>query len=48
MLATFGFFPSDAQEQAAYNVAAFEAKTMAELMKAFGASTQHRNHGGFR
>ena len=38
MLATLGFLPGAAQAQAAYNAAAFEAKTMAELMKAFGAS----------
>jgi sulfur-oxidizing protein SoxY len=39
MLTTIGFLPGTAQAQAAYNAAAFEAKTMAELMKAFGAST---------
>jgi sulfur-oxidizing protein SoxY len=38
MLATLGFLPGAAQAQAAYNAAAFEAKNMAELMKALGAS----------
>jgi len=38
MLATLGFLPGGAQAQAAYNAAAFEAKNMAELMKALGAS----------
>ena len=39
MLTTLGFLPGAAQAQAAYNATAFEAKTMAELMKVFGAST---------
>jgi sulfur-oxidizing protein SoxY len=38
MLATLGFLPGGAQAQAAYNAVAFEAKNMAELMKALGAS----------
>ncbi|MEI6618258.1 MAG: thiosulfate oxidation carrier protein SoxY [Betaproteobacteria bacterium] len=39
MLATLGLLPEAARAQAvAYNTAAFEAKTMAELMKALGAS----------
>ncbi|MCV2371022.1 thiosulfate oxidation carrier protein SoxY [Roseateles oligotrophus] len=38
MLATLGMLPGLAQAQAkAYNTAAFDAKTMAELMKALGA-----------
>jgi sulfur-oxidizing protein SoxY len=38
MLAALGMFPSLAMAQAApYNSAAFDAKTMAELMKALGA-----------
>jgi sulfur-oxidizing protein SoxY len=39
MLAALGLLPGLAQAQAAaYNTAAFDAKTMAELMKALGAS----------
>jgi sulfur-oxidizing protein SoxY len=38
MLATLGFLPGLVQAQAAgYNAAAFDAKTLAELMKALGA-----------
>jgi sulfur-oxidizing protein SoxY len=38
MLASLGLLPGVAQAQAtAYNTAAFEAKTMADLMKALGA-----------
>ena len=38
MLAALGMLPNMAQAQAAsYNTAAFEAKTMADLMKALGA-----------
>ena len=38
MLAALGLLPNMAQAQAAsYNTAAFEAKTMADLMKALGA-----------
>ena len=40
MLAALGFMPGIAGAQAAgYNSAAFDAKTMAELMKALGAGT---------
>lgn len=39
MLATLGLLPEVAQAQAApYNTAAFDAKTMPELMKALGAA----------
>ena len=40
MLATLGLLPGLAQAQAAaaYNTAAFDAKTMADLMKALGAA----------
>jgi sulfur-oxidizing protein SoxY len=37
MLATLGMLPGIAHAQAAYNTAAFDAKTMADLMKALGA-----------
>jgi sulfur-oxidizing protein SoxY len=39
MLASVGFFPTLARAQAsAYNTAAFDAKTLAELMKALGSA----------
>jgi sulfur-oxidizing protein SoxY len=37
MLATLGMLPGIAHAQTAYNTAAFDAKTMADLMKALGA-----------
>jgi sulfur-oxidizing protein SoxY len=38
MLATVGVWPLSAGAQGAYNAAAFEAKTMADLMKALGGA----------
>lgn len=38
MLATLGVLPHAAHAQAAYNTAAFDAKTMPELMKALGGA----------
>lgn len=38
MLSTLGLLPHAAHAQAAYNTAAFDAKTMPDLMKALGAS----------
>jgi len=44
LLAAVGLFPALAQAQAAaYNTAAFEAKNIAELMKALGASAPAEN-----
>ena len=46
LLAAVGLLPGLAQAQtAAYNTAAFEAKNMAELMKALGASAPTENKG---
>lgn len=38
MLGALGFMPQLAHAQAAYNTAAFDAKTMPELMKALGSA----------
>ena len=38
MLGALGFLPEVAHAQAAYNAAAFDAKTMPELMKALGSA----------
>ena len=38
MLTTLGMLPQAARAQAAYNAAAFDAKTMPDLMKAMGGS----------